>query len=303
MFKKLKEEIYNISKKPIVPLTQKIQHYNLNLYYLNDKNIEKETNYLITHELNNFILNYGKYFKNYHFVLDYNDDKLSVINYYFLSSIAGISDLNFSIYPKPKKTKQYLPKKIKEIKAKDLKRLINKNEVIFISTFNPISQVSKSSIKYNKNIQVCPLKRFLPLHYNKMAEFYGLNELTSLSKTDIIFNSWCRLENQIFNEDYDMRYKPKEICLVYLSDDLKNNEKILQEVQDKDYLLYYYWEEDSKNEYNIKKQLQSFGQFVKNKSNIFGYANSVNEGYNPFEIAKKLNVNLLLNGKEIKEEI
>lgn len=280
----LKEKINKIPKNNF-PLTQKIQHFNLDLFYTKGLGIQRETNSLISFKINEFILKYQHLFKSKTFVLDYVNDDISLITYYFLSSIVGVSKFKFFVYSPKKIT---LPN-AKFIKEKEIKRI---KDVIFISTIHPITQVSRKQLSYKKNIT--PLSGLLPAHLEQMANFRGLPITLSAAAQD--FNDWTKFKNQIFNEDFDMKYKPNKIHLAYLTDDIAANQEILQNIQDEDCLIYYYWEG---NNPEIKKQVKDFSNFVKKKSNIYGYANDVKEGFNVFEIAEQLNVKLFINGEEL----
>lgn len=282
----LKEQIYNISKKSDISIYQKIQHFNLDLYYIKGIGIDRETNNLITYKINEFIFKYGNKFKSHTFILDYINDDISLMTYYFLSSISAISDFKFLVYSKKKVS---LPENTKFIKSREIKRLKN---VLYISTIHPISQVVRRQLKYKENIT--PLRGFLPIHLGTMAAFRNMNIL--LPAAALKFDEWVKFKNQIFNEDFDMKYKSDKIYLVYLTNDIAANQKILQNAQNEDCIIYYYWEEDNAE---ILRQVKEFSNFVKKKSNIYGYANDVKEGFNVFEIAKELNVKLVVNGEEM----
>lgn len=280
----LKEKINKIPKNNF-PLIQKIQHFNLDLFYTKGLGIQRETNSLISFKINEFIFKYQHLFKSKTFILDYVNDDISLITYYFLSSIVGVSNFKFFVYSPKKIT---LPN-AKFIKEKEIKRI---KDVIFISTIHPITQVSRKQLSYKENIT--PLSGLLPAHLEQMANFRGLNITLPSVMQD--FNDWIKFKNQIFNEDFDTKYRPNKIHLAYLTDDIAANQEILQNIQDEDCLIYYYWEG---NNPETKKQVKDFSNFVKKKSNIYGYANDVKEGFNIFEIAKQLNVKLFINGEEL----
>lgn len=278
-----------------ISLKQKIQHFNLDLYYPVHIGLERETNNIITKEINSFILSYGSKFKTHTFVFDYMDDFVSVVTYYFLAAIKGISDFKFKIYSKAKETRNYLPKDVEFIRVKEIKKLQKEDKTIFISTLNLTEQVVNKKLNYSDFI--VPFGKLLPCHFTTAATFYGIKMPSNFDSAATELNDWSKMKTKKIYKKFDLEYNRDRIYLVYLSDDLEKNQEILQEAQDQDCLLYYYWDGDNPN---ILRQVKEFSYFVKKKSNIFGYANEVKKGYNPVEIAKELGVKLIVNGGEVE---
>jgi hypothetical protein len=106
---------------------------------------------LINKVINDFINKYEKDFNKKIFVFEFNDDLISTIGYKILIAISAIKpEFNFTIYGKAKKAKKQINyKKEKFISKRKLKK--NKDNIIFISSFNPIYKVAnlnRSSIDF-----------------------------------------------------------------------------------------------------------------------------------------------------------
>lgn len=234
-------------------IKNKLIHYNLNLdYSLNFLSIEQQTNMLINKVINDFINKYEKDFNKKIFVFEFNDDLISTIGYKILIAISAIKpEFNFTIYGKAKKAKKQINyKKEKFISKRKLKK--NKDNIIFISSFNPIYKVAnlnRSSIDF-----IIPnfylFNQFTYQEILMAQQFYGIgyikdHELNPKFNNSIEeFNNWINNpKNQINIEDYCAA--PQKITLIWIEDNgyEENNIKIMQEVEQSDNLIFYYYDQ------------------------------------------------------------
>lgn len=259
----------------------KLKHWEFNLDYLpNDTTIENQTNKLINDKIQ-FIVNYYLKNKNDTFILEYNDDLISVIAYNILSRIKVVEGFNFYIYGKVKKTKQYIFKEDKKqfIGNRKIKKL--NTPICYLSSFNLIYNVVSDN-KYSNKIskikslstyavtQIDFMKEFTPLELFSAQQFYHIgyiNDGMYIKNANILsYSNW--LENPasiVLPPCLDRIVKPAELKLLYLDDDMKNNIKLLQDLQDYDNIIMYFYDE---NDEQITKLLNDFSKWVKYKSNI-----------------------------------
>lgn len=263
----------------------KIIHFNLNLDYDQDfYDIETQTNLLINKIMNDFILhidnNYNKLQKTT-FIYEYNDDLPSLIGYKILLNIQSIKpDFNFMLYGKAKKTKKYLAEKQKFCSNWKLKRTINP---FIISGFNPIYKVVDKEYCSNKMItsKYDLIKEFTPQELYTAQLFYHIGYI----KGDIFcrkenkniqeFKQWCANGPGVpslipycischiqFSCHIQSFNSKKVVTAVWFDDDNQKNNEIMQEIQDKNNMVFYF--------YNKKPEIlfdKNFSYLIKKTSN------------------------------------
>lgn len=285
-------------------LTQKIKHYNLNMFYSCGYSYEAETNWRIQQVMNDFVQTYKDKFETHTFILDYKDDIISMIAYKLLKAISGVNPFNLVLYGKKKKTKEMLSDEQKIVGEFGLRKLAKKGNLVFISAFNPLYQVvnkveifkhfdldfkcwfnvgSQSFETYNI------VERFLPAHLRLMRVFYHVGFIKGdffddkQYEEDIIhFQDWCD-NNWVEEEDgrawglYDYpwisaEYDNDYIKVVYLTENIEDDKILLQSVQDEDCIVNYSFSgvfDDSKEKQNkINELLKQYSLYVKKGSNI-----------------------------------
>lgn len=267
----------------------KLIHYNYNLDYpIQGYNIEEQTNHLINIKINDIINKYSKSKKKY-FILEYKDDLISVIAFKMLNAISSISNFDFYIYGKIKKTKKLLQsinpnkkvfktyKAYKTISLKKL-RLLSKNETVYFSIYNPIYNVIPNTEFYNNlgvslGLEVFYLvKEFTPQEFFTARDFYGINyisnEIDESSSAIKSYQKWIDLPGRCIVPpalQAEICY-PEYINVVYLNNDWKEDSEILNNVEQSDYLTFYFY----KDKPDILKDVSNiiYSTYVKNKSNI-----------------------------------
>lgn len=276
----------------------KIQHFQLNMDYLAPGvNLENRTNFLISNKINYLINNYGVYFKDTTFVLQYNDDVISVIAYHMLKSLSEISDFHFVLIGKKKRTKKYLNKKDKFISIRKLRGL---SKYKYISILNPIYNVVSDNDFY-KNLgaalgveTIYLMKDFTVDEIFKAQEFYGIGYIEKeIDRNNKVLNELTKWYNEPAEHivppplQRKVDYNSVKINLVWLSGNLEKDNEVLQDVQDSDNINFYCYYERPQSLYG--RNWIAFSHYVKNKSNI------PNKKYMNLE-ADKLIIYLIISG-------
>lgn len=216
-------------------ISNKIIYNFLNLDYPNKIiNYENQTNKTVCKVMNHFIDTYKDYFNNKIFILISQDDIYSLIAYNILKNIQGTYSFNLKIFGKRKKLKKHIPKKEFISKMKINSKKI-KQDIIFISSFNPIYKVENNSKVYKdlgsdsffKIIDI-----FTPMQFYILSNFYSIkdqNLLKDFKKEKFLDFKWFTLHNgtfqkdpYIFNNEYFINItnkylKEKEIYLIKFS--------------------------------------------------------------------------------------
>lgn len=253
----------------------KVAHYNLNLdYALDSCNLENQTNLLINNILNDFVFNIlpKENIKNTLFVFEYNDDLLSLIGYHILLNIKVLNpEFDFKLYGKKKRTKKFLAKKQKFCSNWELRG--KRKQIFLISSFNPIYKVINQKFFSNKIVQprYQLLAKFTPEEIMTAQVFYHIGYIKNdlLNKKFIKeredFSIWINKPKSKINENIAgiYGYYPKKVVVAWFDEDTENNIKLMQDLQDKDTLIFYYF--NKKPEVLFDKL---YGQLVKRKSNI-----------------------------------
>lgn len=280
-------------------LTAKLYHHNLNMYYPCGFDVEADCNWRIENLINDFLQSYKEELKTHTFILEYQDDTISMICYRMLKAISAIEPINLIVYGKRRKTKKMMPKTQKRVGRLGLKRLMKKEEnIIFISAFNPLYKVASSKNTFNifNYPTWSPIKSFTPDQLKTLRVFYHIDYI----KNDIIddkiitksFQSWC--ENHLtgvsqnawldlslpFSKE-EKTYNEDTIKVVSLTSDLEDNKILLQDVENTDAIVLYELPEVDGYQHNqIIEQLRQYALFIKRHSNAVGYYNLIGNGVN-----------------------
>lgn len=163
-------------------------HFDLNLdYKQKGTNYISQTNSTISKIMNNMYENYKENSINT-FVLEYQDDLISLISLNILSGLSNfIDNFNLIIYGKVEKTKKYLEKCEYSIVSELID--YDENQFIYVSCYNPIYKVVKSKKIFNKflyknSYEIVSI--FTPEQFKIMSTFYDIQDL-KLSK--ILYNT------------------------------------------------------------------------------------------------------------------
>lgn len=260
---------------------------NLN-YHINKYSLENYTNYLINQKMNEFIRIFEKD-KDKYFILDYKDDLLSLICYRILKNIQQISPFKFKLYlyGKIKNTKKYIVKKEKKIYF--LKSKIKSNNTIIIQPFNPLYNVAKTNINF-KDFD-CPiwrpLEKFIPEQIKQTQVFYQIGYIQrdkiQIDTNPVIqqFNRFCNKDKNLI--DFSNNNYHNDIALVKLTGNNDEDTIILNQIEDFDGLIFYFYKD------TYPQMLDSeFSLFLKNKANIPDETN-INQSDMIIEIMRKYN--------------
>lgn len=163
-------------------------HFDLNLDYKQmGTNYISQTNSTISKIMNNMYENYKENSINT-FVLEYQDDLISLISLNILSGLSNfINNFNLIIYGKVEKTKKYLEKCDYSIVSELID--YDENQFIYVSCYNPIYKVIKSQKIFNKFLYKNSyeiVSVFTPVQFKIMSTFYDIQDL-KLSK--ILYNT------------------------------------------------------------------------------------------------------------------
>lgn len=290
-------------------LTNKIEHFNLDLDYSNPlfNSLETQTNQIINSILNLYLIQFKDKKK---IILEYQDDLLSVITYRILKNICAINEFEIFIYGKKKKTKTYIEKKDKNISLRKINKIIKKEkqDILYVSCFNPIYKVINSKKVFN--VFQCdtynPIANFTPDEIHMTQVFYHIGYIKDeINFTSSIIKDYSFFCDSIYNmsSDIDIFLSnflypiPNEINLIWLCGDEKIDEEELKEIQNTKGMNFYFYQEEP----SIFKSY--FSLYLSNKSNIpnknFGNINNyqlVNEFIKFLEKRKKeKNINYTIN--------
>lgn len=258
----------------------KLLHYSFNLYYWqNGIDKENQVNQLINYLMNNFIFNYRRDFEGKYVILDFKDNSLSLIAYNILKNIQNICDIPLLIYGKHKLLRKYLKslkknqnkKKEKYISTFTLKRLIKKEQAIFVSCYNPIYQVVNTKENFNefKNTYYL-LKKMTPEQIEIIQDFYFLKDFNDINFEKLkCYNKFCNGKEKFGIEDFQLCY-PKEIYIIKMTGNNEIDNESVNKAVDTDGLIFY---ECDKNYREYPILISEYQYYLKNKTNIPGYWN------------------------------
>ncbi len=286
----------------------KILHHSLNLdYQQNGISAENQVNQFINYIMNSFLLKFHEEdFKTKYFVLEFQNDMLSLITYNMLKALQSVYNFQILIYGKHSQLNSYI-KRYKNHKNKErtiniftFNRLKKENRMVLISCYNPIYQVVNITKKFNK-FDLCFnfIERMTQKEIFIAKDFYDIE----LSKTDEAifqntlvcdFQSFCDGENaSLFNWKNESLSIPKEIHIVKLTNDNESNNELLNDIVKTQDMVFYECDEDLLK-YPIL--FSDFQFYLKNKSNIAGYWN-----VNAYSIVQTLirdyNVKVIYHGE------
>ena len=234
----------------------KLIHYALNCDSLfPNYPIEASTNTYVSIIINKFLRDYGKFFKTHSFVYEYRDDIYSLIGYRILRGISELSDFSFSLYGKPQKTRKYIMKSQRIISKRDFSKILHKSTIL-ISSYNPIYDVLNLDGVSNEFIgEYSPVRFFTPNEIETLRKFYGDPTFShDYFKKDRIeltgFQNW--VDNPLnYSVPPVLKRKYEDIpnipiSLVWIDSDngeeeLKKNCNTLNEVEQSDGLIFYYF--------------------------------------------------------------
>lgn len=285
----------------------KMLHHSLNLdYQQNGISTENQANQFINYIMNSFLLKFHEEdFKTKYFVLDFQNDLLSLITYNMIKTLQSVYDFQILIYGKHSALNSYI-KKHKKNKKKE--RIINyftfnklkkQNRIVLISCYNPIYQVANTTKKFNKfDLYFNFVERMTQKEILIIKDFYGID----FQKSDeLVFQSVLARDFQDFCDGtntnlFDLKVSltiPKEIHIVKLSDNNEINNEFLNEIVDSQDMVFYECDKDLL-EYPIL--FSEFQYYLKNKSNIAGYWN-VNAYSIVQTLIKDYNVKVIYHGE------
>lgn len=264
----------------------KIIYNSLNLDYPNKIiDYENQTNKTVCKIMNNFIDTYKDYFNDKIFVLISQDDIYSLIAYNILKNIQGTYTFNLKILGKRKNLKKYIPKKefISKIKINSKKI---KQDIIFISSFNPIYKVENSSKVYknlNSDSSFKIIDIFTPMQFYILSSFYSIKDQDLLKKfkeKDFLDFRWFTLNNGtfqkdscIFNNNYftnivDKYLKEKEVYLIkFLGDN--SDFSIFDDIIRTNNICLYFFDKEKKEflETNLNMYINPINCINENNAN------------------------------------
>ena len=288
-------------------LQNKYNHYLANLNYSID-NVKPEiiTNTLVTKVLNE-MLDFVESQPNKIFVYDYNDDLPSLIGYKLIILCRSQANIKFELrlLGKAKRTKKQLLKRQKFISEKKVKK--NPDSYALISSFNPIYEVvgiEKSSKVFNLNNSFNVIRQFTPRDFLICKKFYGIEDFKYdwfSEEEDYINDFNSSLNDLTVGEIWTGSLNPirlDKIDVVWVPADDIEAIKVLQQVQDSDTIVYYFYDEQEDYDSRGIALLYSYNYsyYVKNKTNIPSkkYLNINN--YEDMKYYKDLGIKLNLIG-------
>lgn len=267
-------------------IESKLLHYSLNCdYTIPYFQKDLQTNTLITKVLNEFINNYSAYFKTHTFILENNDDLITLINYVILCQLRELTnDFSFKILYKPKRLKNNFGKQERYINSKFFKT--NKDYFI-ISSNNPIYKVEKSLSKSNDAIQnkislfnnePTPDELFIIQLYYCLAlgnTPINPNNLKIIGLQNWLDKPFNYLAPPDLNSVINNMEKPL-ISYVFINGDNEKDIISLQEIEQEDTIALYYFNGENIPEILLDK---TFCFLIKRKTNIpcVEYGNLNNE--------------------------
>lgn len=275
----------------------KSQMFCLDLDYpIKNMSLETQTNLLVNKVMNDFVKLYEKEnIKNV--IIDFKDDLLSVICYRLIKNIQTVSPFKFNIYIRGKRnnSKDYLSKEDKRIFAIKYNKMIEQDDTVLITPFNPLYQVVNSRKRFNKiglNI-FAPLKSFTPMEIEQIQIFYHIgyfkkDSIKLNSKIVKDFSSLCRGEKEYIPKiDFFGKYYYNDIIVVKLCGDNTIDEPLLNKIEGVSELVFYFGKSELLN--------SNFVFSLKHKYNL-PYYNNLNNWEIVKEFIKKYNTNILYFG-------
>lgn len=263
-------------------------YHSLNLDYPRGRtSYDNQTNVTISTIMNDFIHKYKNDFKNKTFILIYNDDIYSLIAYQIIKNIQGLFSFNLKVDGKRKNTKT-------EISKKDFlnyfqKKKLNKDNIIYISCFNPIYKVKNNENSFKElshNNEVYNIiEKFTPLQFQIMSEFYSIKNnklLQEFYKSYFVKLKWFTLhpekfQNKIdfFIDEYsseiiDESLQNKIIYLIKLNGD-ENDFPLFDKLLNTNGIFLYFYDSEKINflEVNFNFYIEPRNKIDKNNSNNF----------------------------------
>lgn len=284
-------------------LQNKYNHYLLNLNYPID-NISDEimTNSLITKVLNK-MLNFIESQPDKVFVYDYKDDLPSLIGYKLIVLCRSQSDVNFELrlLGKARRTKKQLQKRQKFITEKKIKKNLD-NYVIF-SSFNPIYEV----LEVGKIFKDFGLKRFdvigsfMPQDFLVAKKFYGIKGIKDdwfsedIGMMSFLNTSFYDLNKNNIWSDSLKTIGLDKVDVVWIDNDIEKTIKSLQEVQDSNTIVFYFYKNEECEGVKVLKDY-NYSYLVKKKTNIPSYRYQNLNNYKAIKFCKILGIKLNLIG-------
>ena len=237
--------------------------HNLNLDYKKSDNIdyEKQTDITLNRIMNNFVDKNKDKFKDTAYILEYNDDFISLISYYILKNIQGIYPFKLYLYGETKKTKKLINNK-KDIlfSKRKLKRIKRKEKNIeYLGSFNPIYYVEKVCRSSNNLEFILTSENYKRIGYDNIREylndssivktftleqfkilfkFFNIDSYFSsgvLNTKRMIYNSFCKtldcskIKTILDEKNYNRLNKEREIVTFKLNGN-ENDFKIYDEI-------------------------------------------------------------------------
>lgn len=288
-------------------LQNKYNHYLADLNYPAD-NVKPEiiTNTLVTKVLNE-MLDFVESQPNKIFVYDYNDDLPSLIGYKLIILCRSQSNIDFELrlLGKAKRTKKQLQKRQKFISEKKVKK--NLDNYALISSFNPIYEVmaiEKSSKVFNLNNSFNVLRHFTPMDFFICKKFYGIEDFKydwfseDLAYMESINSNLNDLNKGVIWTGSLNPIRLDKIDVVWVPADDIEAIKVLQQVQDSDTIVYYFY--DEQEDYDSKGiallYSYNYSYYVKNKTNIPSKKYRNINNYEDMKYYKDLGIKLNLIG-------
>lgn len=269
-------------------IEKKKLHYLLNLNYCDNISTLNNTNNLINQIVNDFVKDNDTEI----YLVDYQDDLLSLICTHILHTISLFKSINLYFIGKKKLTYDQLNKNYKFISLKKAMKLCKNKKVKIISPYNilynfteefsPLIQVKKYNSKFKKfplSVQVVNLiEKFTPTDILMAQDFYLLSyisedrisRLINSKKDDnlnpvLIFKNFCNDINTDIHLIKDKIKVPQENINLYVIelDNSSQDQKILQQAEEVNGIILYKFNCDT-----VPQLLSSFNYYLKNKSNI-----------------------------------
>ena len=194
---------------------ERLLFHNLNLDYPKGFDYEAQTNYTLNKVMNEFISEFINSFEDTTFVVNYTDDTFGLITYNILLTIQSCYDIEFYLYGKNKKTKNYINKKY-VIKKRKLKHL---NNIIYIECFNPLYYVAKHKKYFNDLSIVSLISKFTPRQFMIMSRFYNIPDDTIYNTN---YEEVASAYKKIFGSNKNVPLEDAETF--YLSCYVRNND-------------------------------------------------------------------------------
>ena len=265
----------------------KIKRFNLNLDFCNKLNIENQTNTLINKYMNSLLKEITENNINT-LILEYQDDLISLICYKILKNTQEIKKTKLYIFGKSKNTKKYFIDKESHISKRKMNKM-NKENILFISSFNPIYKVMNIDKKYNKidNINTFYIiDKFTPYEIKQAQIFYHIDYIKKdliqkdLYNKSVLMQKYCDLIDNKLDNSYDSlkistKYN-KNINAVYLTGDINKDIKLLNNIEQLDEITFYFYNNE-KPEILNEDNINVFEYYLKNKDNIPNENNINNE--------------------------